>query len=79
MKIREIARCRTNVQAQLQKLFTIYIEGMQQLCKLKPSMDLPIVRTAAALRAMFWLGFHGPDLTRHQTWNGHSYPIPSEV
>ena len=65
MKIREIARCRTNVQTQLQKLFTIYIEGMQQLCKLKPSMHLPIVRTAAALRAMFWLGF--PWARSHKT------------
>ena len=38
---------------------------MQQLCKLKPSMHLPIVRTAAALRAMFWLGF--PWARSHKT------------
>ena len=38
---------------------------MQQLCKLKPSVHLPIVRTAAALRAMFWLGF--PWARSHKT------------
>ena len=47
------------------EIIRIYIEGKQQLCKFKPSMDLPIVRTAAALRAMFWLGF--PWARSHKT------------
>ena len=47
------------------EIIRIYIEGKQQLYKFKPSMDLPIVRTAAALRAMFWLGF--PWARSHKT------------
>ena len=58
---------------EMQEMFThshrnysqFYIEGKQQLYKFKPSLDLPIVRTAAALRAMFWLGF--PWARSHKT------------